>query len=182
MKVPTVVLKGWPAVIEIAETMPGPPDVVWQIITDWEHQNEWMLEASDFVVLSDQREGVGVLAEATITIGGITTRDKVRVTGWEPGKRLGIEHLGWVSGEGEIHLTPLSEDRTHFFWRETLYPPAGLLGAVGLTAFQPIMTRIFRRDVKILRGLVRARAAATGPAKARRTAARTRRSPRREPT
>ncbi len=59
--------------------MPGPPEVVWELITDWEHQDDWMLEASDFVVISEHREGVGVEAEATIKIGGIKTRDKVRV-------------------------------------------------------------------------------------------------------
>ena len=34
-------------------TLPAPPEVVWQLITDWERQGDWMLEASDFVVLED---------------------------------------------------------------------------------------------------------------------------------
>ena len=158
------VKKGWPVTIEIAQTVPGPPPVVWELITDWEHQSDWMLEASDFKVLGEQREGVGVEAEATITIAGITTRDVVRVVGWEPNRRLAIEHKGWVSGMGEIHLTPLGSDRTHIFWREELQPPIGMLGAVGLSAFKPLMTRIFKRDLKILSSLVRARAGAR-PAK-----------------
>ena len=157
MAVPRVVKKGWPVVLEMAETLPGPPDIVWELITDWEHQGDWMLEASDFVVTSEQHEGIGVEAEATITIGGITTRDKVRVVGWEPPRRLAIEHLGWVSGRGEIYLTPLGRDRTHLFWREELEPPVGLLGAVGITAFKPVMRRIFKRDLRVLSGLTRAR-------------------------
>ena len=157
MAVPRVVKKGWPVVLEMAETLPGPPDIVWELITDWEHQGDWMLEASDFVVTSEQREGIGVEAEATITIGGITTRDKVRVVGWEPPRRLAIEHLGWVSGRGEIYLTPLGRDRTHLFGREELEPPVGLLGAVGITAFKPVMRRIFKRDLRVLSGLTRAR-------------------------
>ena len=154
------VTKGWQVSIEIAQTVPGPPSVVWELITDWEHQGDWMLEARDFKVISEQREGVGVEAEASISIGGITTRDVVRVVGWEPERRLAIEHRGWVSGLGEIHLTPLGNDRTHIFWREELTPPIGMLGALGLSAFKPLMTRIFKRDLKILSGLVRARAAA----------------------
>ncbi len=138
--------------------MPGPPDVVWDLITDWEHQDDWMLEASDFVVTTEQREGVGVEAEATITIGGIKTRDRVRVVGWEPPKRLAIEHLGWVTGVGEIHLTPLGTDRTHLFWREDLSPPLGMLGALGMIGFKPLMRRIFERDLRVLSGLVRAHA------------------------
>lgn len=160
MSVGRTVRKGWPVTIELAQTVPGPPSVVWELITDWEHQNDWMLEARDFKVISEQREGVGVEAEATISIGGITTTDVVRVVGWEPDRRLAIEHRGWVSGHGEIHLTPLGSDRTHIFWREELEPPIGVLGALGLTAFKPLMTRVFRRDLKVLAGLVRARTAA----------------------
>jgi hypothetical protein len=87
-------------------------------------------------------------------------RDRVRVTGWEPNKRLAIQHLGWVTGTGEMHLTPLGEDRTHLFWREELTPPRrlGALGALGLSAFKPLMSRIFRRDLRVLQSLVRARA------------------------
>lgn len=155
-RIANTVRKGWPVVLEMAETLPGPPEVVWRLLTDWEHQDDWMLEASDFVVTSEAREGVGVEAEATIKIAGITTRDKVRVVGWEPGHRLAIEHLGWVSGKGEMFLTKLGGDRTHLFWREHLYPPLGFAGALGISAFKPVMYRIFKRDLKVLAGLVRA--------------------------
>ena len=161
MGVGRTIAKGWPVTIQLSQTAAGPPSVVWELITDWEHQDDWMLEARDFKVISEQREGIGVEAEASITIGGITTRDVVRVTGWEPNRRLAIEHRGWVSGHGEIHLTPLGTDRTHIFWQEELYPPVGALGALGLSAFKPVMTRIFRRDLRVLAGLVRARAAVT---------------------
>ncbi len=152
----TVIKKGWPVLLELSETMPGPPSVVWRLITDWEHQDDWMLEASDFVVLSEQREGVGMEAEATVRIGGISTRDRVKVTAWEPEKHLGIAHEGWVSGSGDMFLTPLGGERTHLYWREELYPPVGVAGAVGLTAFKPLMYRIFKRDLRVLAGLVRA--------------------------
>lgn len=114
-----------------------------------------MLEARDFVVTSEQREGVGVTARATVSIGGITTTDDVVVTQWEPLKRLGIAHEGWVSGEAEMRLTPLSPTVTHIFWQELLYPPLGILGAVGMTFFKPLMARIFKRDLKILAALTR---------------------------
>ncbi len=159
------VARGWPVILEMSETLPGPPHVVWELITDWENLGDWMLEASDFVVTSEQRTGEGVVAEATIRIGGITTRDKVRVSGWKPPELLRIDHLGWVAGTGEMHLTPLDGARTHLFWREELIPPQSLggLGALGITAFKPLMRRIFERDLKILRGLTRARSAAEAP-------------------
>jgi Polyketide cyclase / dehydrase and lipid transport len=146
-----------PVVIEIWDTMPGTAEVVWRLITDWEHQDDWMLEASDFVVTGTQREGVGVEAEATVSIGGIRTRDRVRVSGWDPPRRLEMEHGGWVQGLGVIRLTPVGHGACRLDWREELQAPSlGLLGTVGLTAFRPLMRRIFRRDLRVLRGLVRA--------------------------
>jgi hypothetical protein len=142
----------------MTEVCAGPPEAIWELITDWEHQDDWMLEASDFVVVSEQREGVGVEAEATIRIGGIQTRDRVRVSGWEPPRRLVIDHLGWVTGHGVIELTAIAGRRTHVWWREELNPPLGAVGALGMNVFKPLMGRIFRRDLRILAALARARA------------------------
>jgi hypothetical protein len=90
---------------------------VWTLITDWERQGDWMLEARDFVVTSAHRKGVGVEAEATVRIGGITTRDRVRVTGWDPPRRLSLQHVGWVTGTGDLILIPVGASETRVVWR-----------------------------------------------------------------
>jgi carbon monoxide dehydrogenase subunit G len=145
-------------VIEVLDTMPGTPETVWQLLTDWEHQGDWMLEASDVEVLTEQREGVGVEAKATVRIGGLRTRDRIRVSLWEPPRILVIEHLGWVKGSGELQLAPVREG-TRMRWRETLHAPRALgpVGRLGLRLFAPRMKRIFQRDLRVLRSLVRLR-------------------------
>ena len=135
--------------------MDGPPELVWKLVTDWERQGDWMLEASDFVVVSEHREGVGVVAEATVSIGGIRTRDKARVDIWDPPRQLGIAHGGWVTGRGDIQLQLRDGGRTRMVWVEQLYPPLGPLGAVGIRIFKPLMRRIFVRDARVLAELVR---------------------------
>jgi hypothetical protein len=161
---------GWsqrPVAIVVAATMPGPPDLVWELITDWERQGDWMLEARDFVVTSAHRVGVGVEAEATVRIARITTRDRVRITGWDPPRRLSLEHVGWVSGTGDLILIPVGASETTVVWREAfcaprLGPPEGAvarlgpvgLGRLGLLAFRPLLRRIFRRDLRMLAELV----------------------------
>lgn len=77
-----------PVVLEMSDTLPGRPDVVWRLITEWEHLDDWMLDASDVRVTSEQREGIGVEAEALVRIGGLKTRDTVRVIGWEDRKSV----------------------------------------------------------------------------------------------
>jgi hypothetical protein len=140
--------------------MPGPPEVVWALITDWEHQDDWMLEASGFEVTSPHREGVGVEARATVRIAGIRTRDSVRVSMWEPPRMLVIDHLGWVKGSGEIQMAPIREG-TRMRWRETLFAPKALgpLGRFGFRIAAPLMRRLFRRDLRVLQSLVRLRSA-----------------------
>ena len=147
---------------EMSHTVPGTPEIVWDLITDWERQGDWMLEARDFEVIGDQRSGVGVRARATVSIAGLTTTDTVLVTGWEPERRLALRHEGWVSGTGEMTLTPAGLSRTKLLWTEELEPPLGALGAVGLTAFKPIMRRVFERDLRVLGELGRKAMLASG--------------------
>jgi hypothetical protein len=155
---------GWsqrPVEVVVAATLSGPPDLVWTLITDWERQADWMLEARDFVVTSAHREGIGVEAEATVRIGGITTRDRVRVTGWDPPRRLSLEHVGWVTGTGDLILIPVGASETRVVWREAFRAPrlgrlgrVGPAGRLGLLAFRPLLRRIFRRDLRVLAELV----------------------------
>ena len=142
-----------PIVIDLHRTLPGPPDVVWRLVTDWENQHLWMSEASDFVVTSPHREGVGVEATATVRVAGIRTRDSIRVDVWEPPARLGIEHRGWVKGRGDLYLER-TVAATAFRWREELRPPWGILGAIGLRVYRPRLVRTFRRDLGLLADLV----------------------------
>ncbi|HEX2240938.1 MAG TPA: SRPBCC family protein [Actinomycetota bacterium] len=149
----------WSVRIELSRVLPGPPEVVWELLTDWDHLGDWMLEGSDFEVISSDRTGVGVRAQATISIGGLRTRDVIEVTIWEPPSVLQIAHLGWVQGTGTLELTPLTTSETRLDWREELRnPQLGAIGSLGLTAFRPLMRRVFERDLRVLEGLVRARA------------------------
>ena len=144
-----------PIVLTSAAELDAPPKLVWDVLTNWERQCDWMLEMSDIVVTSETREGVGVRARATIRIGGIRTTDLVRVDVWKPAEQLGMAHEGWVKGRGDMWLSSIGYDRTKLDWREELHPPWGILGAVGLRAFRPLIRRTFLRDIAILQNIVR---------------------------
>ena len=131
----------------------APAETVWGYLVDWERLDRWMTEARDFQVTSEHREGVGVTAQATISIAGVTTTDPVRISRWEPPHLLEIQHLGWVGGSGVMECVP-EWSGTRLLWKEILWPPLGPLGAVGLRAFKPLMRRVFENDLQLLKQLV----------------------------
>jgi uncharacterized membrane protein len=128
-----------------------PAEAVWPYLVEWEGLPRWMRDASD-VRVTGSREGVGAEAEATVRIGGITTKDPIRVTRWEPPVILEIAHLGWVKGTGYMELSP-TEEGVELFWREELHPPWGLLGRIGFRLYAPLMRRTFRHDLERLKRL-----------------------------
>ena len=52
--------------IETNVEVAAPPETVWPYLVDWERLGLWMEEASNFRVITSQREGVGVEARATV--------------------------------------------------------------------------------------------------------------------
>lgn len=148
---------GPPVELEMSVRIEAPIEKVWERLVDWENLGEWMLEGRGFKVTSDHQEGVGVTAEASIRIGGITTTDPVEVTRWEPPEVLEITHSGWVAGTGLMVCKPAPWG-TFLYWKETLRPPLWILGAVGLRLFKPLMQRVFERDLAVLKSLLEGQA------------------------
>lgn len=139
--------------LEMTIDINAPPSMVWPYLVDWERLGSWMLEASEFRVLTDHSEGVGVVAEATIRIGPISTVDRIQVTVWEPPALLELEHVGWVKGHGVMESHAL-DAATRLHWKERLIPPWGALGALGIRVWKPMMRRTFLRDLQALKALV----------------------------
>lgn len=135
--------------IDIAATA----ETVWPYLVDWEHLGDWMLEASEFDVTSASREGVGVTSEATIKMLGISARDAIEVTRWEPPHVLEIAHVGRVGGSGVMTLRPTPQG-CRLDWVETLRPPFGVAGWLSFRLFRWLFRRTFMRDLGALRRLV----------------------------
>lgn len=133
--------------------IPRPAEVVWPYLVDWERLGRWMSEARDFEVTGDRREGVGTEATATITMLGVTTRDRVRVSRWEPPAILEIQHLGRVRGTGYMELSP-TDRGCRLFWRESLLPPFGRLGRLAFRFFRRAFANRFSYDLQLLRDLI----------------------------
>jgi uncharacterized membrane protein len=132
----------------------APIDRVWAVLADIEGQPRWMHEMKE-VRVEPGPVGVGTRGVATVRIFGLTSRDPVRVTVFEPPRRFAIEHLGTFTGHGDITLQPGADRTTTIVrWDETLIAPA--LAHVWAGLAEPIMTGIFQADLRRLRDLVEA--------------------------
>ena len=141
----------------VSTFMNASPERVWQLLADWEGSAAWMVDATSVVVLGEQREGVGTRVRAVTRIAGIALTDVMRVTAWEPGRRLEVFHEGRpIHGPAWFALTP-HEGGTRFEWVEDLAPPLGRLGEIGGRVLRAPIEAVLRKSMLKLRALAESR-------------------------
>ena len=150
--------------LEVDRHVDAPRDLVWRLLTDWERQPEWMLDAKSVEVLTPQREGVGVTIRCPTNLLGVTVEDVMRVTAWRDQEELEVTHLGRViTGSGAFLLSDTTDGGTRVAWWEEVDPPLGALGEWGATTLVlPILRRVFGRSLSRLARLAEAEARAPG--------------------
>ena len=140
--------------IDVAVTLDATPDAVWKVIEPIERHVDWMADAASITFTSEQTRGTGTSFECVTRVGPFRTVDKMVVTEWTPGRAMGIEHRGLVTGTGRFTLTPLGAGRTEFAWTEQLRFPAWMGGRVGEMVARPVLRAIWRRNLRHLKALV----------------------------
>lgn len=140
--------------LEVEAVSAAPRALVWRVLTDWERQPEWMVDALAVEVVSPQREGVGVTVRCPTDLVGVTVEDVMRVIRWEEARRLDVVHLGRVivgTGGFELHDGP--GETTRIVWWEEIDPPLGALGRWGASrVVLPYLRRVFQRSLTQLAG------------------------------
>lgn len=128
---------------------------VWAAVDDIRSHGEWMRDAIEITPTSTQHEGVGAEFTCVTKIGPFRERDLLRVTEWEPGAVMGIEHLGVVKGSGRFTLTA-QPPGTRFCWAEQLRFPWWMGGAVTERVAKPVLSGVWRGNLERLRARVEA--------------------------
>lgn len=135
----------------------APQAAVWDALTDWERQGEWMLGTT---VRSTGRggdspgRGVGAGLEAFTGVGPLGFLDTMVITLWDPPWRCEVLHTGRVvRGTGVFEVLSLPSDRSRLVWSEQLVLPLGWAGRLGF----PLVAPVFAAGVNAsLRKLARA--------------------------
>jgi len=141
--------------IEVEVEAAVPRQAVWDVLTDWERQPDWMVDARSVHVLTPHREGQGVTIRCPTNLLGLTVQDVMRVTGWLEPSYLEVVHLGRIiTGAGAFELEELGPHRTRIRWWERIDPPFGAAGRLGAElVVAPFTRRLFRRSLRNLADL-----------------------------
>ena len=123
--------------IELEVLIQAPAQKVWDGITNWQAQSQWMLGTKVWPVDGDGT-GVGGKIEAFTGIWRIGFLDTMEITIWEAPARCDVLHTGRVvRGTGTFEVISVSPTSSNFVWSEDLDLPLGILGKVGFTLLRP---------------------------------------------
>lgn len=152
--------------VVIEQVVNAPPQQVWDAVTDWDAQSEWVL-ATTVVAGPDGGQGMGGRLDAYTGVPGVSgswrrrlaVHDPMVVVEWDPPRRCVVEHLGAVvRGRGIIEIEALPTDRSRLVWTEDVELPFGAVGRWGW----PIVSRMtawgFGRSLAKFASLVEGRA------------------------
>jgi uncharacterized protein YndB with AHSA1/START domain len=142
------------AEVTVAVDIDRTPEQVWSYVRDLGSHVDWMADATEIRFLSDQREGTGTSFECDTKVGPIKLTDVMTITNWVDNAEMGVRHDGVVTGIGEFTLTEIDASGTRFSWREDLAFPIWLGGPIGEVVAKPILTAIWKRNLKRLKANV----------------------------
>ncbi len=140
--------------IRVSTIIDATPSRVWASIDDVGSHVRWMEDARAIRFRGTRRQGVGTTFECDTKVGPFGLTDIMEITAWEPRKRMGVRHVGLVTGEGAFTLKPAKGSRTKFTWRERLVFPWWLGGPIGAAVGGEVLRLIWRRNLRNLKGIV----------------------------
>lgn len=134
----------------------APRRAVWAAIEDVATHVDWMLDAHAIRFTTEQRRGVGTAFDCDTRIGPLRTTDRMVITEWRPGRVMGVEHRGVVTGRGRFTLRRARGGRTRFTWDEHLSFPWWMGGPVGDLVGGRVLAAVWRRNLRALKARVEA--------------------------
>lgn len=132
--------------ITIDVVVDADPADVWAELRHIERHQQWMSDAEAIRFRTDQREGVGTMFECDTKVGPFRLTDVMEITDWVDERRMGVRHVGIVTGVGTFTLTPVGAG-TKVQWREELFFPWWMAGRLGASASRPVLRWVWKRNL-----------------------------------
>lgn len=133
--------------IRVALDVDQSPTAVWEELRHIDRHVNWMSDAVRIDFLSDQREGVGTSFDCVTKVGPLVLVDRMTITSWIENSTMGVEHRGLVRGRGSFTLSSRGA-KTLITWREELFFPWWMGGALGALVASPILAALWRKNLR----------------------------------
>jgi carbon monoxide dehydrogenase subunit G len=129
--------------------VPAEADRVWELVTNWDRQRDWMLGTQ---VRGGQ--GVGATLIARTGIGPAAFEDTMEITEWDPPSRCVVRHTGQViRGLGVFEVAQAGEV-SQFSWTERLELPVPVPRPVRRWAMLPVARWVMAASLRRFARLV----------------------------
>jgi len=145
------------ALVRCEVEVAAPAHVVWEYVTDWPRQAEWIPFTR--VQRVDAADGVGGRIRAWTGFGPVGFWDPMTITSWDVAEdgsaRCEMLHTGAVvRGDAEFAVRSSGPHACTFVWWEHLDIPGGPVGALGWKAVGGLMAKMV--DLSLRRMATRA--------------------------
>ena len=137
--------------IAVSTVIEATPAKVWEAVQDIGSHVEWMADATAIRITSAQQRGVGTTFDCDTKIGPARLTDRMEITEWEPGRAMGVVHVGLVTGTGRFTLTSVPGSATEFQWAEDLVFPWWMGAQVGGVLGGAVMKLVWKRNLAALK-------------------------------
>ena len=133
--------------LELTVDIDAPAEFVWNAITDWPRQGEWML-GTKVEQTSPGPNAVGTTIAAFTGIWRIGFLDTMTVTTWQPPTVCDVLHTGRVvRGTGRFAVQATGPNTCIFRWEEDLVIPLGGIGKLGFALVKPFFLAGIRQSL-----------------------------------
>ena len=134
--------------LEIQKFVAAPPERVWDVLADLEHQAVWMADVRTLDIVTEEKRGAGAVMRVTSELFGLPiVKDVMAITAWEPPRRMDVEHRGQFHGRGQFLIEGV-DNGCIFTWIEDFASPLGPLGELAFAlVIRPHLLRVFARSM-----------------------------------
>lgn len=136
--------------VRVSIDIPASRQEVWDEVAHIESHAEWMADAERIEFMTAERTGLGTEIAVLTRVGPFRTTDHMTFTEWQPPATMAVEHRGLFTGFGRFSLDPIDAHTTRFTWEEVIRFPWYLGGPIAAAVAQPILRRIWRRNLERL--------------------------------
>ena len=124
--------------LQLTVDVPADPQTVFDAMTDWDAQHEWML-GTKVEGRKNGGRGVGGTFAAFTGLGPFGFWDPMTITRWDEPWVVEVVHDGQVVRGIGVFRVERNGSASRFVWREEVDLPLGALGQVGWYVVKPLL-------------------------------------------